>query len=1046
MENAKLNSLAAAAAQANTDRLAASVVRSLSPGSLNPSTSSSQTGSPNFNHKISGIPCVAAASRYTAPVHIDPIFVLIDSSNILDANKAFVSLSLFNILRIPLALLPMVVSYGANFIISIKRINKYLQGDEIDPETIQHEPNPHTPVVLRNGTFSWSKDDSSVLNGITLDIKDKSLVAIVGQVGSGKSSLLSALLGDLYKTEGYVNVYGKIAYVPQSAWIQNATVRQNITFSQPYIEEKYNKVLEACALTQDLKILTGGDLTEIGEKGINLSGGQKQRVSLARAVYANSDIYFLDDPLSAVDAHVSRHLFDKVIGPTGMLKKKTRILVTHRVTFLPQVDEIIVLKDGQITEQGTYHELLAKNGEFAQFLLQFVSEQHEELAEEDKEIIEQLKEKMGPEFEKRGSIVRSETLSNSSDGIRRRTMSNASRPSTKKGNTSRSMSQLREEPESTKGNGEKFKLVETEVAQTGKVKWGVYWEFFKACGLVSCLLVILAFCLSSTFNLLSSLWLTEWSNDSLNPAAANDTTLRNIRLGVYFGLGLSETTFTLTNSIILNFAILKGARLIHEKMLHRMIRAPMSFYDTTPLGRILNRFTKDIDVADVTLTFNIRLLISQSFRAIVAIIAICLETPYFLLVVIPIGFAYIFVQKFYISSSRQLKRIESVTRSPVYSHFSETVSGATSIRAYDCSERFINECYHRVDINHSSYFPNLGSNRWLAVRLEFLGNLIVFLAAIFAVTSRGTLSPGYTGLSVSYALTVTQVLNMLVRAVSDVETNVVSVERCLEYTKTPMEAPWDLPHKRTSSNWPDNGQIEFKNYSTRYRPGLDLVLKDISCTIKPNEKVGIVGRTGAGKSSLTLALFRIIEPSGGRIEIDDQDISQLGLHNLRSRLTVIPQDPVLFSGSFRRNFDPFEKHTDSDIWKALELSHLKGFVDSLESGLNYEIAEGGENLSVGQKQLVCLTRALLRKSKVLVLDEATAAVDIETDELIQGTIRKEFSDCTIVTIAHRLNTIMDYDRIIVMDKGTIVEFDSPANLLKDTKSIFYSMAREANLI
>ncbi|XP_025016361.1 multidrug resistance-associated protein 1-like [Tetranychus urticae] len=475
----------------------------------------------------------------------------------------------------------MVVSYGANFIISIKRINKYLQGDEIDPETIQHEPNPHTPVVLRNGTFSWSKNDSSVLNGITLDIKDKSLVAIVGQVGSGKSSLLSALLGDLYKTEGYVNVYGKIAYVPQSAWIQNATVRQNITFSQPYIEEKYNKVLEACALTQDLKILTGGDLTEIGEKGINLSGGQKQRVSLARAVYANSDIYFLDDPLSAVDAHVSRHLFDKVIGPTGMLKKKTRILVTHRVTFLPQVDEIIVLKDGQITEQGTYHELLAKNGEFAQFLLQFVSEQHEELAEEDKEIIEQLKEKMGPEFEKRGSIVRSETLSNSSDGIRRRTMSNASRPSTKKGNTSRSMSQLREEPESTKGNGEKFKLVETEVAQTGKVKWGVYWEFFKACGLVSCLLVILAFCLSSTFNLLSSLWLTEWSNDSLNPAAANDTTLRNIRLGVYFGLGLSETTFTLTNSIILNFAILKGARLIHEKMLHRMFRATMSFYDTT---------------------------------------------------------------------------------------------------------------------------------------------------------------------------------------------------------------------------------------------------------------------------------------------------------------------------------------------------------------------------------------------------------------------------------------------------------------------------------
>lgn len=529
----------------------------------------------------------------------------------------------------------------------MKRINKFLQGDELDPESIQKEPNPKTPVVVRNGTFSWARDDPVVLQGISMDVKAKNLIAVVGHVGSGKSSLLSAFLGDLYKIEGYVNVSGSVAYVPQSAWIQNATVKQNILFKQPYIQDKYDRVLEACALVPDLKILTAGDATEIGEKGINLSGGQKQRVSLARAVYSNADLYFLDDPLSAVDAHVARHLFDKVIGPKGLLKNKTRILVTHRVTFLAQVDEIIVLKDGKISEQGTYGDLLSKKGEFADFIIQYVAERPaEELAEEDPNIIEQLKEKIGIDIEElreKRSSVKESASDMSFDGLRKRTTSQSSRRSPRK-SFSTQASQMRSESEVPQDSKDKARLIEAETAETGSVKLKVYFEYFKALGLVSCLVTLIAFAFSSSMNLLSNLWLTAWSNDALDPTSFNNTERRNMRLGVYSGLGLAETLSTLTNSIVMNLAIIRGSRLIHERILYRVIRAPVSFFDTTPLGRILNRFSKDIDVADVTITFNMRLLFSQSFRAIVAITAISLETPQFVIAVIPIGIVYFLVQ------------------------------------------------------------------------------------------------------------------------------------------------------------------------------------------------------------------------------------------------------------------------------------------------------------------------------------------------------------------------------------------------------------------
>ena len=403
-------------------------------------------------------------------------------------------------------------------------------------------------------------------------------------------------------------------------------------------------------------------------------------------------------------------------------------------------------------------------------------------------------------------------------------------------------------------------------------------------------------------------------------------------------------------------------------------------------------------------------------------------------------------QKIYIASSRQLRRIDGVTRSPVYAHFSESVFGSSSIRAYQATDRFIHKIFKLVDINNSTSIANLAASQWLAVRLQFLGNIIVTSTVIFAINAGGSLSPGKTAFTLSYASQITGILSTLVLAFSNIENNLVSVERCLEYTKLPVEASWINPTHRPQKDWPSKGNITFNKYSTRYRPGLDLVLKEITCCINSNEKVGIVGRTGAGKSSLTLALFRLIEPIEGTIKIDDEDITQLGLHDLRSRLTVIPQDPVLFSGSFRRNFDPFEKYADHEIYNAIEQANLKDFVASLDNGLDHEITEGGDNLSVGQRQLVCLARALLRKSKILVLDEATAAVDVETDELIQQTIREQFKDCTIVTIAHRLNTILDYDKIIVMDKGQIIEHDKPENLLKNDESVFYSMAKDAKLV
>uniref|UniRef100_A0A8B9BL29 ABC-type glutathione-S-conjugate transporter n=1 Tax=Anser brachyrhynchus TaxID=132585 RepID=A0A8B9BL29_9AVES len=923
------------------------------------------------------------------------VYVLVDENNVLDAQKAFTAISLFNVLRFPMAMLPLVLSSLVQ--VSAHAVQEGLVVPLSKPRC--------TPLRCSSGSAAYS---ALLSCSVTLDIAPGSLVAVVGAVGSGKSSLVSAMLGEMENIKGHINIQGSLAYVPQQAWIQNATLKDNILFGSELDEERYQQVIKACALLPDLELLPAGDQTEIGEKGINLSGGQKQRVSLARAVYSNADIYVLDDPLSAVDAHVGKYLFEHVLGPKGLLQKKTRILVTHGISFLPQVDNIVVLVAGAVSEHGSYSTLLANRGAFAQFLNSY-GNQEEEAAEKNTtgtgNTTEQVK------------------------GLSTKSTSSWKKPQ-------------EEPPKKVKGQ----QLIEKEAVETGKVKFSMYLRYLRAVGLGYSFWVAMGYVGQYVAYVGTNLWLSAWTDDA--ERYQNQTypvQQRDLRIGVFGALGVSqgESIFLLFATILCAHGAVQASRIMHQRLLSNILRVPMSFFDTTPTGRIVNRFAKDIFTVDETIPMSFRSWLSCFMAIISTLLMISLATPFFTIIVIPLGIFYYFVLRFYISTSRQLRRLDSVTRSPIYSHFGETVSGLSVIRAYGHQQRFLKQNESTMDINQKSVYSWIVSNRWLAIRLEFVGSLVVFFSALLAVISKGTLDGGIVGLSISSALNVTQTLNWLVRMSSELETNIVAVERVHEYTKVKTEAAW-VTEKRPPHGWPSKGEIQFIDYEVRYRPELELVLQGITCNIESTEKVGVVGRTGAGKSSLTNCLFRVLEAAGGKIIIDGVDIATIGLHDLRQNLTVIPQDPVLFTGTLRMNLDPFDQYTDEEVWKALELAHLKAYVQDLPERLQHVVSEGGENLSVGQRQLVCLARALLRKAKILILDEATAAVDLETDHLIQTTIRSAFADCTVLTIAHRLHTIMDSNRVMVMQAGRIVEYDSPEELLQK-QGIFSAMAKDAGI-
>lgn len=959
----------------------------------------------DFLKKI-GLLGVATSFTWTcAPLIVSIVsfasFVLLDENNVLDATTAFVSLALFNILRFPMTVLPGIISAIINANVSLKRIRDFLLLDEINTSDVTYDFTPGVAMKVENVDLGYDNKEAYFHN-LNLEVKKGELVAVVGGVGSGKSSLLYGILGEMHKlNSGTININGTRAYVAQQAWIQNATLKDNILFGRPYDEATYNQVLQASCLITDLNIMPAGDQTEIGEKGINLSGGQKQRISLARSLYADADIYFLDDPLSAVDSHVGKDLFDQVIGPNGLLQKKTRVFVTNALSFLPQVDRVIMMLNGEVVEIGSYEDLLKQNGPFSTFMQQYLKDSAKEESEDE----ETSDEKKTKDSTKVASKMQ-ETVVNRSANDKA---------------------------------GEK--IIAKEKIEQGKVKTSIFTAYFKACGWGFTAIAVLSFGLSSLSQVGSSIWLSQWSND-----AKSGVTNTGWRLGIYAVLGLIQIIISLSTDVFYLILLLNGARILHNRMLKSILRSTMEFFDSTPSGRIINRFSKDVDATERGIPESFRTLLRCFFNVFSTVLLISASTPMFLLALVPIAVFYVMIQRYFVASMRQLKRLDSASKSPIFSHFSESLTGVSSIRAYKVQHRFIGDMQDRIDENLLYYFPNNISNRWLALRLELIGNLITVFAALFAVLARNSISAGVAALSITYSLNVSQTLNWLVRMSAEFETNVTSAERIEEYCNTPHEAEWSIEKTKPKPDWPDKGHIVLDNYSVKYREELENVLNGIVADIKPGEKIGIVGRTGAGKSTVSLGLFRILEYSTGNIFIDDVDIKQIGLHDLRHKLTIIPQDPVLFSGTLRINLDPFGKYSDEKLWEALEHAHLKTFVKSLENGLEFECSEGGENLSVGQRQLVCLARALLRKTKILLLDEATASVDHNTDELIQNTIRKEFADCTILTVAHRLNTIMDSSRIMVLDKGKIVEFESPAELLGNKNGIFYSMAKDAGIV
>uniref|UniRef100_A0A7M4EQJ9 ABC-type glutathione-S-conjugate transporter n=1 Tax=Crocodylus porosus TaxID=8502 RepID=A0A7M4EQJ9_CROPO len=941
------------------------------------------------------------------------VYTLVDETHVLDAQKAFVSLTLINILNTAHSFLPFSINALVQAKVSLNRLAAFLSLEERDMSQglvsflCNHSISAALIAVTSGATvLCFGRINLSVLEG--------NLLAVVGQVGAGKSSLLATLLGELQKLEGHVSVKGTVAYVPQQAWIQNASVEDNILFGKEMDDSWYNRVIHACALHPDLETFPAGSRSEIGEKGINISGGQKQRVGLARAVYQKAAIYLLDDPLSAVDAQVGQHIFEQVIGPNGLLKEKTRILVTHTISILPYVDNIVVLVDGEISEMGCYQELLQKNGVFADFLYSYSSAQEEEA------------------YDLPGNphIVGYSVVFLYSD----RSL---------KASTERSSYRaIRQDRAPTAASKDVGRLIEGEKTQHGRVNTSIYLDYLKAMGSPVCLYIILLFTCQQTASFCRGYWLSKWADDPVNNGTQKHTELR---VGVFGVLGVIQAIgkFGSTAAVLLGGTI--ASRKLFRQLLENIARSPMMFFEQTSIGNLLNRFSKEMDAIDSVIPDKLKSLLGFLFNLLEIYIVIVLATPIAVVAIVPLTVLYAAFQNFYVATSCQLRRLEAASRSPIYSHISETFQGSGVIRAYKAQQRFISQNDFRVDENQRMCFPGVVADRWLAANLEFLGNSIVLFAALFAVINKKQLTPGIAAFSISYALQITGILNWMVRSWTEIENNVVSVERVKEYSTTPKEAPWTQEAKSQSQAWPTEGRIEFRNYSLQYRPNLELALKNITITIRGQEKIGIAGRTGAGKSTLAVGLLRLVEAAEGEISIDGINIAHIGLHDLRTKITIIPQDPILFSGSLRMNLDPLNTYCDADIWTALELTQLKNFVLNLPDQLNYECSEQGENLSIGQKQLLCLARALLRKTKILVLDEATASVDVEMDLHIQSMIRTQFKECTVLTIAHRVNTILDCNRILVLENGQIAEFDTPEKLMAQ-KGLFYRLVEESGLV
>lgn len=932
--------------------------------------------------------------------------------NKITASHVFVAMTLYGAVRLTVTLFfPSAIERVSEAVVSVRRIKNFLLLDEL-PERKAQEPSDGKAIVhVQDFTAFWDKAlDTPTLQGLSFTARPGELLAVVGPVGAGKSSLLSAVLGELPPTSGLVSVHGRIAYVSQQPWVFSGTVRSNILFGRKYEKERYEKVIKACALKKDLQLLEDGDLTVIGDRGATLSGGQKARVNLARAVYQDADIYLLDDPLSAVDAEVGKHLFQLCICQT--LHEKITILVTHQLQYLKAASHILILKDGEMVQKGTYTEFLKSGVDFGSLL-------------------KKENEEAEPSPVPGTPTLRNRTFSEASIWSQQ-----SSRPSLKDG-----------VPDAQ--DAENTQAAQPEESRSeGRIGFKAYKNYFSAgASWFFIIFLVLLNLMGQVFYVLQDWWLSHWAN---RQGALNDTKNSNGNvtgtldlswyLGIYTGLTAVTVLFGIARSLLVFYVLVNASQTLHNRMFESILKAPVLFFDRNPIGRILNRFSKDIGHMDdlLPLTF---LDFIQTLLLVVSVIAVAAAViPWILIPLVPLSIIFVVLRRYFLETSRDVKRLESTTRSPVFSHLSSSLQGLWTIRAYKAEERCQELFDAHQDLHSEAWFLFLTTSRWFAVRLDAICALFVIVVAFGSLVLAKTLDAGQVGLALSYSLTLMGMFQWSVRQSAEVENMMISVERVIEYTDLEKEAPWEC-RKRPPPGWPHEGVIVFDNVNFTYSLDGPLVLKHLTALIKSREKVGIVGRTGAGKSSLISALFRLSEPEG-KIWIDKILTTEIGLHDLRKKMSIIPQEPVLFTGTMRKNLDPFNEHSDEELWKALEEVQLKEAIEDLPGKMDTELAESGSNFSVGQRQLVCLARAILKKNRILIIDEATANVDPRTDELIQQKIREKFAQCTVLTIAHRLNTIIDSDKIMVLDSGRLREYDEPYVLLQNPESLFYKMVQQ----
>uniref|UniRef100_A0A4W6CZZ7 ATP-binding cassette, sub-family C (CFTR/MRP), member 9 n=1 Tax=Lates calcarifer TaxID=8187 RepID=A0A4W6CZZ7_LATCA len=905
-------------------------------------------------------------------------------------SAAFAALALFHILVTPLFLLSTVVRFAVK-------------------------------AVVSNGFFTWGSN-LSTLSDINIRIPTGQLTMIVGQVGCGKSSLLLAMLGEMQTIDGRVywskltsclHCQGKnrysVAYAAQKSWLLNATVEDNITFGSPFSKQRYKAVIDACSLQPDIDLLPFGDQTEIGERGINLSGGQRQRICVARALYQNTNIVFLDDPFSALDIHLSDHLMQEGILKFLQDDKRTVVLVTHKLQYLIHADWIIAMKDGSILREGTLKDIQTHDVELYDHWKTLMNRQDQEL------------EKV--------------TEHDSQTTLERKTLRRAFYSRETK-------NQIDDEDEEEEEEEEEDDNLSMTTNRRSKIPWKMCWCYLSSGGFFMVFLMVSSKLLKHSVIVAIDYWLALWTSSKTNQSASSGHD--SYYLPVFIILCAAGITLCLITSLTVEFLGLSAATNLHHNLLNKIIHAPIRFFDITPLGQILNRFSADTNIIDQHIPPTLESLTRSTLLCLSAIGVISSITPIFLIALVPLAIAFYFIQKYFRVASKDLQDLDDSTQLPLLCHFSETAEGLTTIRAFRHEARFRQRMLELTDTNNTAYLFLSAANRWLEVRTDYLGAVIVLTAAGASIWSlRYDLpSVGLVGLGLTYALTVTNYLNWVVRNLADLEVQMSAVKKVNSFLSTESENyEGSMDTSQVPENWPHNGEIKIQDLCVRYDPMLKPVLKHVNAYIKPSQKVGICGRTGSGKSSLSLAFFNMVDIFEGKIIIDGIDICKLPLQTLRSRLSIILQDPVLFSGSIRFNLDPERTCTDDRLWEALEIAQLKNMVKALPGGLDAVVTEGGENFSVGQRQLFCLARAFVRKSSILIMDEATASIDMATENILQKVVMTAFADRTVVTIAHRVHTILTADLVIVMKRGNILEYDKPETLLEQEDGMFASFVK-----